>query len=154
MADPRTHTASRTIIASPRAIFRAFLDAEAVASWRAPKGMTAKILAFDPRVGGGYRMALVYSETDHSRGKRTTDTDIVVARFIELIPNEKIVEAVEFESDDPALVGTMTMTAVFTPIANGTKVTFTAETVPTGISDVDHRTGMDSSLKNLANLVE
>lgn len=99
-------------------------------------------------------MALVYSDTDHSRGKRTTDTDIVVARFIELIPNEKIVEAVEFESDDPALVGTMTMTAVFTPIANGTKVTFTAENVPTGISDVDHRTGMDSSLKNLANFIE
>ncbi len=116
--------------------------------------MTAKILAFDPRVGGGYRMTLIYPETERGRGKSTEDTDVVEARFIELIPNEKIVEAVEFESADPSFAGTMTMTAIFTAVANGTKVTFTAENVPTGISDVDHRTGMDSSLKNLANLVE
>lgn len=154
MTDPRTHTASRTIVAPPRAIFRAFLDAEALASWRAPKGMTAKILAFDPRVGGSYRMTFVYSETERGRGKSTENTDVVEARFIELIPNEKIVEAVEFESADPAFAGTMTMTTIFTAVANGTKVTFTAENVPMGISEVDHRAGMDSSLKNLANLVE
>lgn len=99
-------------------------------------------------------MALVYSGTDHGRGKSTTDTDVAEVRFIELIPNGKIVEAVEFESAGPAFAGTMTMTAIFTVIANGTKVTFTAENVPTGISEIDHRAGMDSSLKNLANFVE
>lgn len=99
-------------------------------------------------------MTLVYSVAQHGRGKSTEDTDVVEARFIELIPNEKIVEAVEFKSDNPAFAGTMTMTAVFTAVVNGTKVTLTAENVPTGISEVDHRAGMDSSLKNLANLVE
>ena len=53
-----THSATRIILASPRAVFRAFLDAEVMANWRPPEGMTARLTHFDPRTGGGYRMAL------------------------------------------------------------------------------------------------
>lgn len=154
MSDSQTHTASRTIIASQRAIFRTFLDLEAVSSWRAPKGMTAKILEFDPRPGGIYKMAFIYSETDHGRGKSTADADIFEGRFVELVPDELIVEEVRFESGNAAFAGTMRVTTTFLQVTGGTKVTIRAENVPPGISAADHRAGMASTLKNLANFIE
>jgi len=116
--------------------------------------MTATIYRFDPRVGGGYRMAFTYDDTLVGRGKTADNADIFEGRFIELIPDEKIVEAIDFESADPAFAGTMTITTTLTPVRDGTKVTFTAENVPAGISAADHKTGMESTLKNLANLLE
>lgn len=154
MTDSATHSAARTILASPRAIYRAFLDPEAIVSWRAPKGMTPKVFRFDPRTGGGYRMAFVYDDADASQGKSSPNADIFEGRFVELIPEEKIVEAVTFESEDPAFGGTMTITTTLTPVRDGTKVTFTAENVPVGISEAAHKAGMESTLKNLANLLE
>lgn len=99
-------------------------------------------------------MAFIYDDAAAAPGKTTDDADIFEGRFVELIPNEKIVEAVEFESADPALAGTMTVTTLLTPVRDGTKVTFVAENVPRGISEADHKAGMDSSLRNLANLLE
>ena len=63
-------------------------------------------------------------------------------------------QAFAFESDDPALAGTMTMTWELTPAVGGTAVEVVAENVPAGISKEDHRVGMESSLANLALLVE
>lgn len=154
MTDSATHSAARTILASPRAIYRAFLDPETVMSWRPPKGMAAKIFHFDPRPGGGYRMAFIYDDAEDGEGKSSADADIFEGRFVELIPEEKIVEAVTFESEDPAFGGTMTITTRLTPVRDGTKVTFVAENVPPGISEADHKIGMESTLKNLANLLE
>ncbi|MBZ9648124.1 SRPBCC family protein [Sphingobium sp. 3R8] len=154
MTESIVHSATRTILASPRAIYRAFLDAESVASWRAPKGMTAKVFEFDARPGGGYRMTFVYEKAEAGHGKSTEDADVFTGRFIELVPDEKIVEAVQFESADPAFAGTMTITTLLSAVRDGTKVTFVAEHVPPGISAADHTLGMDSSLKNLANLLE
>jgi len=116
--------------------------------------MTAKIFRFDPRPGGGYRMAFVYDGAEVSQGKSSANADIFEGRFVELIPDEKIVEAVTFETEDPAFGGTMTITTRLTPVRDGTKVTFTAENVPAGISEADHKAGMESTLKNLANLLE
>ncbi len=65
-----------------------------------------------------------------------------------------MVEATEFESDDPAFAGTMTMTWQLTPLVSGTEVSIAASGVPTGISPIDHATGMQSSLANLAAYVE
>ncbi|QJR02892.1 ATPase [Sphingobium yanoikuyae] len=154
MIESATHSAARTILASPRAIYRAFLDPETVGSWRPPKGMSAKIFHFDPRTGGGYRMAFIYDDAETGKGKSTADADIFEGRFVELVPEEKIVEAVTFESADPAFGGTMTITTRLTPVRDGTKVTFVAENVPAGISEADHKAGMESTLKNLANLLE
>jgi uncharacterized protein YndB with AHSA1/START domain len=154
MTDSQIHVATRTILATPRAIYRAFLDPETIPSWRPPSGMTAKIFRFDPAPGGGYRMAFVYEDVAAGPGKSSADADIVEGRFVELLPEEKIVEAVRFESDDPAVAGTMTITTTLTPVRDGTKVTFTAENVPSGINEADHRAGMESTLRNLANLLE
>src|SRR5262245_55870779 len=95
----RTDSASRVIKAAPDAIYRAYLDPRAVAQWRPPKGMRATIYAFDAREGGVYRMAFEYVGANHAvPGKTTAHADVFEGRFVELVPNERIVERVEFES--------------------------------------------------------
>jgi uncharacterized protein YndB with AHSA1/START domain len=147
-----THTASRIILASARAIFRAFVDPEVLVKWRAPAGMTARVSSFDPRVGGGYRMKLTY--VGEGVGKTDSRSDVVAVRFLELLPDETIIEAVTFESDQPDLAGRMTLTTSLRALTDGVRVTFVAEDVPHGISEADHQKGMDSALKNLATLLE
>ncbi|WP_317153894.1 SRPBCC domain-containing protein [Sphingopyxis indica] len=65
-----------------------------------------------------------------------------------------MVEAISFESNDPDFAGTMTLTMTLRPVTGGTKVSFLAENVPPCIKLEDHREGMESSLKNLANLLK
>ena len=68
--------------------------------------------------------------------------------------NERVVQLVEFESEDPAFSGEMTMTWLLVPVARGTQVTIRAENVPEGIPPEDHEEGMRSTLANLARFVE
>ncbi|MCP3731288.1 SRPBCC domain-containing protein [Sphingomonas sp. MG17] len=150
--DALAHSASRVILASPRNLFRAFVDPEMLASWRAPEGMTATLAAFDPRPGGGYRMVLRYPEP--GLGKTSSDSDVVEVRFAELAAEERIVELVTFTSDDPAFDGEMRLTTSFAPVADGTKVIMVADHVPPGIEQADHEAGMASSLRKLALLTE
>lgn len=153
--ETRTDSASRVIGAAPRSIYQAFLDPAAVASWRPPDGMKAQIHAFDPREGGGFRMAFVYVDADRAvRGKTSEDADVFQGRFLELVPDERIVEVVEFESDEPAFAGEMTVTTTLVPVPGGVEVTFRADNVPHGITASDHRAGMVSTLNNLAAFVE
>jgi uncharacterized protein YndB with AHSA1/START domain len=151
----RTDTASRIIRSTPHAIFKAFLDPEALASWLPPKGMTCRIHVFEPHKGGSYRMALSYDALDHSTpGKSSEHTDIVSGRFIEIVADECIVQAVDFESDDPVFGGTMTITWSLEGVPTGTRVTVICQNVPRGISKEDHDEGLKSTLQNLANHVE
>jgi uncharacterized protein YndB with AHSA1/START domain len=151
----RTDTASRAIRATPRAIFEAFTDPKALASWLPPRGMTCRILVFELRQGGSYRMALSYDAPDHGTpGKSSEHTDIVSGRFVEIVPDERIVQAVDFESDDAAFGGTMTMTWSLAEVPTGTRVTIICENVPYGISREDHDEGLKSTLENLANHLE
>lgn len=149
-----THKASRTILATPRAIFRVLLDGEAMANWRPPAGMTARVEGVDPRPGGGYRMTLIYPEDGAARGKTSAREDVVEGCFVEILPDERLVEKVRFVSDNAGFDGVMTITTTLAPVRDGTRVTFTAADVPPGISEADHRTGMESTLRNLANFVE
>jgi uncharacterized protein YndB with AHSA1/START domain len=116
--------------------------------------MTGKFERFDLRPGGSYRMVLTYTDASASRGKATADTDIVEARFVHIVPGVRIVQAVDFASDDPAFAGTMTMTWEVTAVDEGTRVDITAEDVPAGISAEDHAAALTSSLMNLAEYLE
>lgn len=117
--------------------------------------MTARIERFDPRIGGGYRMAFLYGDPEQAgRGKSSANEDIFEGRFIELLPDERIVEEVRFQSDDPAFAGMMKITTTLTPTSDGTKVSFSCENVPAGITAEDHQAGMASTLKNLATFIE
>ncbi|MCX8571683.1 SRPBCC family protein [Aminobacter sp. MET-1] len=149
----RTDTGSRLIKASAETIYRALVDPEAVTSWRPPQGMRAEILAFEPREGGTFRMAFIYEDAG-SHGKTSDNADVFEGRFVELVPNRRVVEVIEFESDDPAFAGAMRIVTTLEPVAGDTWVTVSCEDVPPGISEDDHREGIASSLANLAAFTE
>ena len=151
----RTHAGSRLIKASPHAIYSAFMTPEAVAAWRPPEGMRARFERFEPREGGAFHMLLEYEGEAHALpGKSSAHEDIVHGRFGELVPDRRIVEHVEFESDDPAFAGTMTVTTTLTPVDDGTEVTIICDDVPEGIGEGDHQAGIASSLEKLARFTE
>ncbi|MCA1702072.1 MAG: SRPBCC family protein, partial [Actinobacteria bacterium] len=147
---PRTDTASRVIAAPPDRVYAAFVDPEALAAWLPPDGMSARIERFDLRPGGSYRMVLTYADASASQGKASPDSDIVEARFIDIVPGVRVVQTVDFVSDDPAYAGTMTMTWEVTAADGGARVDITADDVPDGITAKDHAAGLASSLRNLA----
>lgn len=112
--------------------------------------MTATFERFDPRPGGSYRMILTYEDPIDEPGKSTADSDVVEARYIEIVPDVRVVQAMDFVSDDPAFAGTMTMTWDVRAEAGATVIEITADDVPDGISAEDHAAGLASSLENLA----
>jgi len=146
----RTDIATRLIAAPPDAVYAALVNPDALTSWLPPDGMTATMQRYDARPGGSYRMILRYADASGAPGKTTADADVVEARFVELVPGERVVQAVDFVSDDPAFHGTMTITWQVTAVDNGTRVEVRADDVPTGISAEDHAAGLRSSLANLA----
>jgi uncharacterized protein YndB with AHSA1/START domain len=151
---PRTDSASRVITAAPEQVYAAFVDADALLAWLPPHGMSGRFERFDLRPGGSYRLVLTYADASSSPGKATADSDVVEARFLDLVPGTRVVQAVEFASDDPSFAGTMTMTWEVTPVDEGSRVEITAKNVPDGISPDDHAAGLTSSLTNLADYLE
>jgi uncharacterized protein YndB with AHSA1/START domain len=150
----RTDSASRVIQAEPGRVFAALVEADALAAWLPPNGMSGRFERFDARPGGSYRLVLTYDEGLRGSGKTTHDSDIVEARFVEISPNERIVQEVDFVSDDPAFAGTMTMTWELSAASIGTRVEVRANDVAAGISPEDHAAGLESSLANLAGFVD
>jgi uncharacterized protein YndB with AHSA1/START domain len=150
----RTDSASLVIGAPVATVFAALVDREALLDWLPPAGMTARFEHFDPRPGGSYRLVLAYDDASEAPGKASAESDIVDARFVDIVPDQRVVQAVDFLSDDPAFAGTMTMTWEVTAVDGGTRVDITAVDVPYGISAEDHATGLASSLTNLARYVE
>jgi uncharacterized protein YndB with AHSA1/START domain len=150
----RTDSASRVVHAEPARVFAALLDPDSLARWLPPEGMTGHFERFDARPGGSYRLVLTYPAGASGSGKATPDSDIVEARFIELVPGVRVVQAVDFVSDDERFAGTMTMTWELSEENDGTKVRISADDVPSGITAEDHAAGMASTLANLASFVE
>jgi len=158
MADALSPGSTRTsrLIKAPReALYRAFTNPTALAVWLAPDQMTAKVHEFDGRVGGGYQMSLFYPSSERMyRGKTSEREDRFTARFVELTPPTRIVQAITFDSADPAFEGEMTMTVTFEERDSGTEVTILFEQIPPGIRPEDNDAGTRSSLEKLARYVE
>jgi uncharacterized protein YndB with AHSA1/START domain len=150
----RTDVAERVIATTPHRVYEAFVDPQLLSAWLPPAGMTAHFERFDLRPGGGYRLILTYNDATSAPGKATADTDIVDARFVEIVPDRRLTHAVDFESDDPAFAGTMMMTWSVVAVADGSRVEFRADNVPDGISADDHAAGLNASLDQLAALLE
>ena len=140
---------------APRpAVYRALLSAEAIARWRVPVGMSGEVHEFDAREGGRFRVSLTYDAPD-ATGKSAAHTDTYHGHFARLVPDEQVVEVLEFESADPALGGTMTMTTTLTDAADGgTDVLVVHEGVPDAVPAADNETGTRMALANLARFVE
>jgi uncharacterized protein YndB with AHSA1/START domain len=148
----RTDSASRLIPASPMSIYDAFIDPSRLVQWLPPANMTGRVIEYDARKGGRYRIELTYK--DGGKGKTTDRTDVASGTFVELEPGRRIIWSADFESDDPAFAGTMIMTWSLEARVGGTQVTITADHVPPGIGKVEHDEGLNSTLANLAAFVQ
>ena len=148
-SDKEASTQVSKIIKAPRkAIYQACLDPDALASWRVPDTMKAHVHVFDAREGGRFRMSLTYQDPRHSpRGKTSEGTDTFQGRFVEIVPDEKIVEVIEFESDDPSYGGEMTITTSLADAEDGTEITILCQDIPPGIRLEDNETGCRQALQ-------
>src|ERR1035441_2241189 len=147
-------TQSTRHVDAPRsAVYGALLDAGAIAKWRVPTGMTSQVHEFDGREGGSFRISLTY-DAPTGTGKTAAHTDTYHGHFVKLVPNEQVVEALEFETTDPELRGEMTITTTLTDADGGTDVLVVHEGIPNGVPTADNEMGTLMSLEKLAALVE
>ncbi len=144
---------SRHVNAPCARVYRALVDAEAIARWKVPDGMTSHVHAFEGHEGGTFRISLIY-DAPTGVGKTTAHTDTYHGRFVKLVPNERVVEVVEFETADPALRGEMTTTITLADADGGTDVLAVHDGLPPGLSTADNEMGWRMALAKLAALVE
>jgi uncharacterized protein YndB with AHSA1/START domain len=149
----RSTRVSRHVRAPRARVYAALVDAEAVASWKVPDGMTCCVHEFAAREDGTFRISLTY-DAPVAAGKTTARTDTYRGRFVELVPDERVVEVDEFETTDPSLQGEMKVTITLVEADGGTDVVGVHEGLPPGVSLADNEAGWRSSLARLAALVE
>jgi uncharacterized protein YndB with AHSA1/START domain len=134
----------RILRASPQRVYRAFLDADAMAKWLPPYGFTCKVHRMDARVGGGYQMSFTNFATGHSQA--------FGGEYLELVPNEVIRYTDKF--DDPKLPGQMQTTVSLRQVSCGTELSIVQEGLPELIPVEMCYLGWQESLMQLAKLVE
>ncbi|WP_337926363.1 SRPBCC family protein [Luteimonas saliphila] len=134
----------RVLRAPPERVYRAFLDADAMVKWLPPNGFTGTMHAFDPRVGGGYRMSFTNFGTGSSHSFRVT--------YDELVPNERIRQTDTF--DNPGLPGEMQVTVTLKKSIAGTELQVEQAGIPAAIPVDFCYMGWQESLDMLAKLVE
>ena len=154
VAGPARSIRVSRLIKAPRAdVYRALLDPRAIATWRVPTGMSSEIHVFEARVGGRFRVTLAYDDPT-AVGKTTTRKDTYHGRFAELVPDEQVVEVMEFETTDPSLAGEMSITTTLADVAGGTLLTAVHDRLPEGLSPEDNEQGWNEALAKLAAYVE
>ena len=134
----------RVLRAKPERVYRAFIDADAMAKWLPPNGFTGKVHHMDAKVGGTYRMSF----TNFTTGK----SHAFGGKYLELKPNELIRYDDKFE--DPNLPGEMITTVMLKQVSCGTEVNITQEGIPAVIPAEMCYLGWQESLIQLAQLVE
>jgi|SRR3954468_10252381 uncharacterized protein YndB with AHSA1/START domain len=141
---PNTVHLHRVLTTSPEKVYRAFLEADALAKWLPPNGFTCTVHQMDARVGGTFRMSFRNFTTDqsHSFG----------GDYVELVPGERLRYTDKF--DDPNLPGEMQVTVLLKKVSCGTDVTIEQSGVPDVIPLEACYLGWQESLRNLARLVE
>jgi uncharacterized protein YndB with AHSA1/START domain len=147
-------TRMRQLIDAPRErVYAALLDPAAVLRWKVPADMTSQVHEFDAREGGAIRISLTYRAPDRA-GKTEGRTDTYRGRFVTLVPNELVVEVDEFETDDDALRGEMTITIRLSDADGATELAAEHDGLPAGVSQADNELGWREALARLTALVE
>jgi uncharacterized protein YndB with AHSA1/START domain len=141
---PNTVRLHRVLRASPERVYRAFLDADAMAKWLPPNGFTGKVHHVDATVGGTYQMSFTNFTTgkSHSFG----------GKYLELVPYERIHHTDTF--DDPNLQGEMLVTVTLKKVSVGTDLSVVQEGIPDVIPVEACYLGWQESLTLLTKLVE
>lgn len=142
--DTNTIRLHHVLRATPERIYRAFLDADAMAKWLPPNGFTGKVHHLDAKVGGTFKMSFTNFTTgkSHSFG----------GKYLELVPHERLHYTDTF--DDPHLPGEMRVTVTLKPVSCGTDITIVQEGVPAVIPTESCYLGWQESLILLGQLVE
>lgn len=115
--------------------------------------MTSEVHEFDVREGGAFRISLTYDEPTET-GKTTARTDTFHGHFARLVPDEQVVQIVEFETDDPTIRGEQTITYTLTDADGGTDIDAVHDNLPAGVPPEDNDLGWRMSLAKLAALAE
>ena len=134
----------RVLRAPPERVYRAFLDADAMAKWIAPHGFTCKVHHMDARVGGNFRMSFTHFGSGHGHS--------FGGEYLELVPHQRLRYTDKFE--DPNLPGEIQVTVVLTKISCGTEIVIVQEGLPEVIPLELCYLGWQESLAQLAALVE
>ena len=137
----RLHRVLRT---TPERVYRAFLDGDAIVKWLPPHGFTGKVHHLDAKIGGTYKISFTHFTTGH--------THSFGGKYLELVPNERIVHTDRF--DDSNLPGEMQVTISLKKVACGTELNIVQEGVPEAIPPEACYLGWQESLTLLAQLVE
>ena len=141
---PQTIRLHRVLKAKPEKVYRAFLDADAMAKWLPPYGFTCTVHHMEPKVGGSFRMSF----TNFGSGNGHSFS----GEYLELVPNQKLHYTDKF--DDPNLPGTLKVTITLKKVACGTELNAVQENIPDAIPTEMCTLGWQESLEQLARLVE
>jgi uncharacterized protein YndB with AHSA1/START domain len=141
---PNTVRLHRVLTTTPDKIYRAFIEADAVAKWLPPNGFTCTVHQLEPRVGGSHKMSFRNFTTGHSHS--------FGGQYLELLPGQRLRYSDRF--DDPNLAGELRVTVTLKKVSVGTEVDIVQEGLPDVIPLEACYLGWQESLRNLAKLVE
>ncbi len=141
---PNTVRLHRVLATRPEKVYRAFIEADALAKWLPPNGFACTVHHLEPKVGGTYRASF--------RNFTTGDTHAFGGEYVELIPNERLRYSDRFE--DPNMPGEIQVTVTLKKISVGTELSIVQEGIPDVIPLESCYLGWQESLQNLAKLVE
>lgn len=144
MANTNTVRLHRVLRSTSEKVYKAFLDADALAKWLPPYGFTCKVHSLDPKVGGSFKMSFTNFGTGHSHS--------FGGKYFELVPGEKLRYTDKF--DDPNLPGEMVVTVNLKKVLCGTEVTIEQSGIPAMIPAEMCYLGWQESLLQLAQVVE
>ena len=141
---PNTVRLHRVLATKPDKVYRAFVEADAMAKWLPPNGFMCTVHHLDPKVGGTFKMSFRNFTTGagHSFG----------GKYLELVPGERLRYTDKF--DDPNLPGEMQVTVTLKKVSVGTELSIVQEGIPDVIPPEACYLGWQDSLRNLASLVE
>ncbi|TPJ72836.1 SRPBCC family protein [Mesorhizobium sp. B2-6-2] len=141
---PSTIQLHRVLATKPEKVYRAFVEADALAKWLPPNGFTCTVHEFEGKVGGAYKMSF--------RNFTTGDSHSFGGEFVELVPSERLRYTDRF--DDPNLPGQIEVTVILKKVSVGTEINITQAGIPDAIPAEACYLGWQESLRNLAKLVE
>jgi uncharacterized protein YndB with AHSA1/START domain len=141
---PNTVRLHRVLATTPEKVYRAFLEADALAKWLPPNGFACTVLHLQPKVGGTFKMSF--------RNFTTGQSHSFGGEYVELVPNERLRYTDKF--DDPNLAGDIQVTVMLKKVSVGTEVNIAQEGLPDVIPLDACYLGWQESLRNLARLVE
>jgi len=141
---PHTVRLHRVLATTPDKVYRAFVEADALAKWLPPDGFACTVHHLEPKVGGTFKMSF--------RNFTTGQSHSFGGEYVELAPNQRLRYTDKF--DDPGLAGELQVSVTLKKVSVGTDVTIVQEGVPDVIPPEACYLGWQQSLRNLARLVE